>query len=66
MLATNMKYSVLSALWEACVLKKLNPVADKDDVLGYSRGINGAIKGVPNGFKNRKDNLAAAKKLLCL
>lgn len=69
LLTTNMKYSVLSALWEACKYKKLNTYADNDDVLGYSRGINiGNPKSdkTPNGLTKRENNLKAAKKALCL
>ena len=69
LLETNMKYSVLSALWEATILKQLNPYADNDDVLAYSRGINiGNPQSLkrPNGLERRRASLQAAKKQLCL
>ncbi len=69
LLATNMKYAVLAALWEACHEKKLNTYADNDDVSSYSKAINlgsAKSKGTPNGMTKRKNNLIAAKKALCI
>lgn len=68
-----MKYSVLSALWEACFEKKLNSVADDDDVFLYSITINGKnwdkknkCYKKPNGWDKRQKMLKNAKSVLCL
>jgi len=70
LLATNMKYSVIAAMWDFCKFKKLNPYADADNVLAYSKGVNCGSANAeckePNGYEKRKAKLVLAKQILCL
>jgi putative chitinase len=58
-LAETPEISVLTALeyWKS---RKLNPLADKDDVLAITKKINGGT----NGFEDRKKYLAKAKTVI--
>ncbi|HNM34613.1 MAG TPA: hypothetical protein PKI98_06975 [Chitinophagaceae bacterium] len=69
LIITNMKFFVLSALWEFGVDKSqqgnvYNALkdADNDNIKKVSFGVNGGY----NLFKERKEALAAIKKILCL
>jgi putative chitinase len=57
--------SVRTAIW-FWEKRNINRFADKDDVFGVSKTINGINRktGLPNGYEDRKDKLARAKKAL--
>lgn len=52
-LSTDLFHSFDSAgwYWET---RNLNILADKDDILAVSRKVNGAVNGIPNGYKERE------------
>jgi putative chitinase len=52
--------SVKAACWFWTVLNKLNPLADKDDVVGITKKVNGGL----NGIDDRKNILTRAKGVL--
>ena len=58
-LAEDPEISVRTAIW-FWEKRKLNQFADKDDVTTITRRINGGL----NGFEDRKDKLARAKRVL--
>lgn len=60
---TEFPWAILGAFWY-WETRKLNALADKDDVLAISIKINGKNKrtGLPNGLEDRKAILARAKK----
>lgn len=64
-LAEDPEISVRTAIW-FWEKKRINRFADKDDIFGVSKTINGINKktGLPNGYEDRKDKLARAKKAL--
>jgi len=57
--------SVRTAIW-FWEKRKINRLADNDDIFGVSKTINGINRrtGLPNGYEDRKDKLARAKRAL--
>jgi len=62
LILTDIKYAVLSALWEYSINKKeINSLADNDNGLQIGKLINGSGKSIPNGQLNRSEILKKAK-----
>ena len=55
------EYSIKSACWYWNT-RKLNDLADKDDIVSITKKVNGGL----NGIESRKEILGRAKKILCL
>lgn len=60
LIGSNMKYAVISGLWEFCIDKHLNKIADDDNIKLITLRINGGY----NGYAERKLILNKAKKIL--